>query len=101
MLPETESVVTRFRLLKSAMICNTVRTGISWKFNEMGLPLVLLRRRGGNPFFHLDDEHLVGLIVTVVKLAVHRELEQGVIVLAEHLHLGDRVAKSCTLMRLS
>ena len=55
--------------------------------------MVLLRRRGGHPFFHLDDEHLVGLIVTVVKLAVHRELKQGVIALAEHLHLGDRGSK--------
>ncbi|MNF08123.1 hypothetical protein D3C80_2084580 [compost metagenome] len=51
MLPETESVVTRLRLLKSAMICSTVRTGMSWKFREIGLPWYCLAAVVATRFF--------------------------------------------------
>ncbi|MNF74466.1 hypothetical protein D3C84_564990 [compost metagenome] len=57
------------------------------------LALILFRCRGGDPLFHLYDEHLVGLVVAIIKLAVDRELKQGVIALTEHLHLGDRGRK--------
>ena len=57
------------------------------------LALILFRCRGRDPLFHLYDEHLVGLVVAIIKLAVDREFKQGVIALAEHLHLGDRGRK--------
>ena len=53
----------------------------------------MFRCRGRDPLLHLYDEHLVGLIVAIIKLAIDRELKQGVIALAEHLHLGDRGRK--------
>ncbi|MNZ12393.1 hypothetical protein D3C78_292680 [compost metagenome] len=57
------------------------------------LALILFRCRGGDPLFHLYDEHLVGLVVAIIKLAIDRKFKQGVIALTEHLHLGDRGRK--------